>query len=315
MAYLTYNGKYLMHNGKYVTAHDTRFKITVDTTKAGSANDTFVLPTYTSGTYDYYVDWGDEGAEEHITTTGNHTHIYAASGTYQIKIRGTFPGIYFNNEGDKLKLMTIDNWGSVKWISMAYAFSGCTNMQGTYKDAPNLSSVENMGSMFKSCAAFNQSVANFDTSSVKSMNNMFYCCGAFNQSVANFDTSKVTDMGSMFQNCWAFNQSVSNFDTSSVTNMHYMFANCAAFKQSLAAFNIEDVTNIADICFGINLNATGTTTNYDATLVSWAAQTVHASLNFNGGTSKYSVAGGGTDARATLTGEPNNWVITDGGQA
>ena len=94
-----------------------------------------------------------------------------------------------------------------------------------------------------------------------------------------------------------------------------MFYNCIAFKQSLAAFNIEAVTDITDMCTGCNINATGTTTNYDATLVSWAAQTVTAALNFSAGTSKYSVDGGGTAARAILTGEPNNWVITDGGQA
>jgi len=119
----------------------------------------------------------------------------------------------------------------------------------------------------------------------------------------------------MFDGCAALNQSVSDFDTSLVENMHSMFCACIAFKQSLAAFNIEAVTDIGNMCNSCNINAVGTTTNYDATLVSWAAQTVHAALNFHGGTSKYSVAGGGTAARATLTGAPNNWIITDGGQA
>ena len=40
------------------------FMITIDTTKAGSANNTFILPVY-SGT-DYDVDWGDGGALEHF---------------------------------------------------------------------------------------------------------------------------------------------------------------------------------------------------------------------------------------------------------
>ena len=90
------------------------FKITIDTTKAGSANDTFVLPTAGGATvYDYYIDWGEGGAEEHVVVNTNQTHVYTIAGTYQISIRGTFPRIYFNNAGDKLKLLTIAQWGNI----------------------------------------------------------------------------------------------------------------------------------------------------------------------------------------------------------
>lgn len=164
--------------------YDTRFKITIDTTLTGgtgSAIDTFVLPNYTTGTYDYYVDWGDEGGEEHITTTGNHQHVYGLPGIYQIKIRGTFSWIYFNNVGDKLKLTSIDNWGNIKWTSMNKSFYGCSNMTGEYIDIPNTSSVTSMGTMFNGCSIFNQSVNNFDTSNVTSMSDMFQNCALFNQ--------------------------------------------------------------------------------------------------------------------------------------
>ena len=99
------------------------FTITVDTTKAGSANDTFVLPLPSAGIYDYYVDWGEGDAEEHFVVNTSQTHVYAAPGTYQIKIRGTFPQIYFANAGDKLKLISIDNWGSIVWGSFNRAFN------------------------------------------------------------------------------------------------------------------------------------------------------------------------------------------------
>lgn len=218
--------------------YDTRFKITVDTTKAGSAADTFVLPNYSSGTYDYYVDWGDGGAEEHITTAGDHSHTYAASGSYQVKIRGTMPQIYFNNGGDCAKLTTIDNWGNIAWSSMSLAFYGCSNMTGNYTDAPNLSAV---------------------------------------------------------------------------TNMYAMFYGCSSFKQSVSNFNIAKVTNMTLMFYGCNINAAGTTTNYDATLVAWAAQDAPNSLNFHGGSSKYSTAGGGAAARASLIAD-DLWTITDGGE-
>ncbi len=239
--------------------YDTRFKITVDTTKAGSAADTFVLPNYSSGTYDYYVDWGDGGAEEHITTAGNHSHTYAAGGSYQVKIRGTMPQIYFNGGGDCAKLTTIDNWGNIAWSSMFAAFYGCSNMTGNYTDAPNLFAVANMYSMFRDCSSFNQSVSNFNT-------------------------AKVTSMRSMFRGCSSFNQSVSNFNIAAVTDISFMFLGC-------------------------NINAAGTTTNYDATLVAWAAQDAPNSLNFNGGASKY---GEGLVENGTTDGAAANKLIQSG---
>ncbi len=264
--------------------YDTRFKITVDTTKAGSAADTFVLPNYSSGTYDYYVDWGDGGAEEHITTAGDHSHTYAASGSYQVKIRGTMPQIYFNNGGDKAKLTTIDNWGNIAWSSMYAAFYGCSNMTGNYTDAPNLFAVTNMSYMFRDCSSFNQSVSNFNTAKVTNMSYMFRGCSSFNQSVSNFNTAKVTNMYAMFRDCSSFNQSVSNFNTAEVTNMGNMFRGC-------------------------DINAAGTTTNYDATLVAWAAQDAPNSLNFHGGTSKY---GEGLVENGTTDGAAANKLIQSG---
>ena len=90
-----------------------------------------------------------------------------------------------------------------------------------------------------------------------------------------------------------------------------MFYNCSVFKQSLASFSLIVVTDISSILAGTNINNIGTTTNYDNTLISWAAQTVKPSLSFHGGTAKYSDLG--LTARNILTSAPNNWVITDGG--
>jgi len=142
---------------------------------------------------------------------------------------------------------------------------------------------------------------------------MFSGCSSFNQSVSNFNTAEVTNMSYMFYNCSSFNQSVSNFNTAKVTNMAYMFRNCSSFKQSVSNFNIAAVTDISLMFIGCNINAAGTTTNYDATLVAWAAQDAPNSLNFHGGSSKYSTAGGGAAARASLIAD-DLWTITDGGE-
>ena len=239
--------------------YDTRFKITVDTTKAGSAADTFVLPNYTSGTYDYYVDWGEGGAEEHITTAGNHSHTYAASGTYKIMIRGTMPQIYFISGEDKAKLIFIDNWGNIKWDSFQNAFYGCINMNGRWVDCPNLTGVTILRSMFFNCPIFNYSLYNFITSSIK------------------------------------------HFET--------MFRLCTSFKQSLASFLIASAITLNDILHQANINETGTTTNYDETLISWAAQNPPNSLSFNGGYSKY---GEGLVDSGTTDGVAANKLIQSG---
>jgi hypothetical protein len=134
MPFIKLNNKLIKFNGDFLKiAPETRFIITVDTTKSGSSSDTFVLPT-TGPDYDFMVDWGDNTSSNHSGTPGNISHQYPASGTYIIKILGAFPRIYFNNTGDRLKLMSIDNWGIGAWSSMERAFFGCTNLANLASD-------------------------------------------------------------------------------------------------------------------------------------------------------------------------------------
>ena len=283
--------------------YDTRFKITVDTTKAGSAADTFVLPNYTSGTYNYYVDWGDGGAEENITTTGNHTHTYAAQGTYQVKIRGVMPRLYFNNAGDKLKITKIDNWGNIKWSSTANTYYGCINLEANYTDAPNVSAVTDFSYMFSNCSKFNGAVNNWSMSAATNISRMFAYCSIFNKPVSNWNTSNVTDMSSMFignalfnqslntfdttkvtsifsmlEGCTAFNQPVSNWNTANVTLMRWLFKDCPYFNQSVANFNTAKVTDIRGLfqnCTAFNQSVasfnTAEVTNMSAMFLGCAA--------------------------------------------
>ena len=86
--------------------------------------ESITIPTFTGETYDYTVDWGDGSAVE-SGQTGNATHTYATAGKYDVSITGTFPRIYFNNTGDKTKILEVKQWGSQPWTSMASAFYGC----------------------------------------------------------------------------------------------------------------------------------------------------------------------------------------------
>jgi surface protein len=185
------------------TASDD-FVITVKTDNPGVSTSTqFTIPTI-SGGYNYNVDCDNNGTLEAISRTGNYTCTYPSAGTYTIRIKdnsgaGTgFPRIYFNNAGDKAKLLTIQQWGTGKWASMANAFYGCSNLTIPATGAPDLSNVTDMSAMFRSASAFNGDIGSWNTSSVTNMNGMFYMATAFNQDIGGWDVSSLSDATNMF---------------------------------------------------------------------------------------------------------------------
>lgn len=110
--------------------------IRVDTTRSGATpSDTFRIPANAPGeTYRFKVDWGDG------VVTSNHTgiaeHTYLSGGVYDIKIYGKFPRFYFNNGGDRLKLLEVRHWGDIKYsTNQTGAFYGCSNLTFIATDA------------------------------------------------------------------------------------------------------------------------------------------------------------------------------------
>jgi len=111
-----------------------------------------------------------------------------------------FPRIYFNNGGDKEKLLTIEQWGTGKWRSMGNAFSGCSNLVGQAADAPYLWYVKDMSYMFTKACAFNQDIGTWNTASVTNMDAMFASATTFNQDIGGWDVAALTSAGDMFKN-------------------------------------------------------------------------------------------------------------------
>jgi surface protein len=293
-------------------------------------NTTVEIPL--AGTVNCTVDWGD-GLSDSYTTTGTKSHTYAGAGVYIVQVSGTLTG--FGSNVARPELRACLSFGEIGLTSLSSAFRSCANLTQVPALLPTTSSVTNMISMFSgassfnqgiggwdtssvtsmfsmffSASSFNQDIGGWDTSSVTNMSLMFFSASSFNQDIGGWDTSSVTDMQGMFANATAFNQDIGGWDTSSVTNMQGMFGNATAFNQDIGSWDIGEVTDMANMFVAVTLS----TTNYDALLIGWAALTVQPNVPFGGGNSKYS-AGAATTARGVLTGAPNNWVITDGGQA
>ena len=287
---------------------------TVKTDNVGTSNDDqFTIPTTSTGTYDCLIKWGD-GTESKINDYDDAalTHTYPAAGTYNIEIVGLFYGIRFANTGDCLKLLVVNRWGKDFRLGNANGyFYGCANMTVPATDNLDITGTTTMASAFNGCSSMTtfHSINHVDTSNVTVMSFMFKGCSNFDQSLSNLNTSKVTTMRDMLNACSKFNHSLSYFNTAKVTTMQGMLYSCTVFDQSLASFNVGLITTAISMLSNVTLS----TANYDALLISWAAQTVKANVPFTGGNATYS-AGAATTAHDVLTDPPNSWSITDGGQ-
>jgi surface protein len=293
-----------------------------------SADNEITIPTSGSG-YDYFVDWGDGNVTANVT--GTITHQYLIAGTYEVNIGGSFPRIFFNNTGDREKLISVENWGNNEWASMEGAFYGCTNMQVNASDAPNLAGVTSLKEMFRSCRVLNFDLNNWNVTTIQNLSGMFDVALLFNGNIDNWNVENVEDMSRMFsnalsfnrdiggwnvgkvenfdgtfENCGQFNQDIGNWNVSSSTTMARMFINNGMFDQNLGGWNVSDVVNMTDMLTGVTLS----TVNYDNTLIGWGGlPSLQNNVLFNAGSGNYCLS---SSARNILI-NTFNWSITDAG--
>jgi surface protein len=227
------------------------FIITVKTDNPGSSPaNAFTIPTNGAGySYDVDCDTSDTADALLVGQTGDATCIYPVAGTYSIAVSGTFPHIFFNYVGDVEKLLSVDQWGTNVWTSMAFAFAGAVNMNILASDVPNLSSVTSMSGMFNVASTVNADLSAWDVSNVTDMSGMFSGALAFNGNISTWNTSQVTNMYAMFVAALAFNQDISSWNTANVTNMSYMFKAAPLFNQNISSWNTANVTDMSSMFF------------------------------------------------------------------
>ena len=331
------DGWTITDGGKDCSALDP-FVITIKTDLPGtSGNNEFTIPTFSGEIYNYNVDCDNDGTDETTGETGGYTCSYAAPGTYTIRIKDNsganvgFPRIYFNNSGDKDKLLSIDQWGTGQWSSMGNAFYGASNLAGQAWDAPDLTNVKDLSRMFRGASSFNQDLRTWQTSTIQSMSEMFYSANIFNQDISSWDTASVKNMSGMFANASSFNQDIGSWNTENVRNMDDMFADSGSFNQDISEWNTTNLQSAVGmfnsaVAFDQNLggwdisslrfaedmfkNMALSTPNYDGMLIGWGAQSLQPDVTLDGGNSVYCDA---AEARLKMI-NTDGWIITDGGQ-
>jgi len=272
-------------------ATNDNFEFTVTTTTSG---ETFTIPCQNVGTFNATVDWGDGSATSTITAYNDAdlTHNYATSGDHDIIISGTFPNIYFSNAGDKLKVKSVTNLGSVGWTTLNNAFFGCSNMTSFTPGDCDTSSVTTLSSIFQNCTSLTSlDLSSFNTSSVTNMGNMFTDCTSLTSlDVSSFNTSNVTNISGMFDSCSFTSLDLSNFNTSSVTNMNSLFRDCSSLTSvDLSSF---DTSSVGD---GMNFMFEGCSSLTSLDLSSFDTSSVTGMKNMFYGM-------GGGSAQLTITG-------------
>jgi surface protein len=189
-----------------------------------SANHEILIP----GVGNYTVHWMEVGVPANhgsISGSGSLAISFPFSGTYEVRISGGMTRIVFHDGGDKLKLLTIEQWGSLGWTSMRNAFYGCANLSCHAVDTPNLAAVTDMSNAFYNCSLFNGDLSGWDVSGVSNMNNLFRGAAAFNQNLRAWDVSQVSGMAYLFSGASSFDQNLGEWDLSSVTNLSNMLDN------------------------------------------------------------------------------------------
>jgi surface protein len=230
--------------GPYAGPHGSDvFVMLVKTDNVGtSASNQFTIPTVNGG-YNYSVDCDDDGNFDATSLTGDYTCTYSTPGTYSVVIDGTFPQVYFGLRFDRLKLLEVQQWGDNPWRQMYGAFMGAENFHISAVDAPDLSNVTSMSSMFNSAGSLTSDIGHWDVSNVTDMSNLFWC-GCLSTDISAWDMSNVTNTYRMFGGA-TINYPLDHWDVSSVTNMREMFFGARSFNQDLSSWDTSNVTDMS----------------------------------------------------------------------
>lgn len=299
---------------------ETSFVSTWKTDNISTGSSTSVqakLPLVSTGTYNMTVDWGDGNSD--VITAWNQaqsTHTYSALGTYIISISGICTGWNFENTGDRLKLLSIQKWGILKFNAPTTNgfFRGCSNLNiSLVSDVINFDGITSVSGIFRGCSSLTtiQNSNIWDVSGITDFTRAFDSCTNFNSNISNWNVSNGTSFTSMFLLATSFNQNVGSWNVSNGTVFQGMFQSATSFNQDISNWNVSKATNMTGF-MSAKSSANYSASNLDLIYNKWSLLVfLNSGFTISFGTIKYTVAG--IAGRAILTGAPLNLTILDGG--
>lgn len=245
----------------------------------------------------YNISWEEIGNPDNSgqeIATNTHKITFPKKGTYKISINGGSPAfrIFQFSSSDfhiknAAKLISIEQWGNIEWLSFVDSFMYCENLKINAEDTPNLNNVDATLNMFMGCVSLNPDISEWDVSNVTNMKGMFAGCTNFNQDISNWNVSNVDDFSGMFAEATSFNQDISNWEVSKATKMSEMFSKTTEFNQNISRWDVSNVVDMAGMFFESNFNQNISTWNVSNVL------TMHGMFsksNFNQDISNWDVS-------------------------
>ena len=241
-------------------------------------NEVVSLYLNSTGTYNFWADYGDGTPRVHITshTDSDAEHTYATPGTHTITITGLCTGmdgsdVYGLSQASgrtyQNQLIEVVDLGNVGWRTFSGLFyragnltdvsggdtSRVTNMGNMFAWATNatpdtsgwiVDNVTQMGTMFLEARSADPDVSGWNVSNVTDMSGMFWTALAANPDVSAWDVSSVTSMLRMFSETTTADPDVSGWDVSNVTDMTSMFHDATMANPDVSAWDVNSVTNM-----------------------------------------------------------------------
>ena len=237
-------------------------EFTIDTAnvEAGSsASNQYSLPLMSTGTYNFYVNWGDGTIGDQITSWNQTeaTHTYATSGTYTIQILATSlssgtagsldhiswasqDGTTLSAANDRLKVQDISKWGSAIIYLNEYVFTNCENLNITTTSSPTFGSKVLRTSVFENCDNLSGDLSGWGTvaSPITGQAGLFYKNSASSNPNFNFVLQhNSASLIQAFNNSTGFNNPLNNWDVSSSSGFTSSFSGASAFNQDISGWD------------------------------------------------------------------------------
>jgi len=310
------------------------FKIDTRNIATGSSNSfSFRLPLNNNPTesaltaYDFTINWGD-GDSNYINTWDDASllHTYATEGIREISINGKLTSIYFNYGTERLKIISIEDFGSVNLqANQSNAFNRCYNL-ASLPATGNLDFITNGNFMFSFCSFPN--FPNIDLPNLVNGNQMFYQNYDLLGVPSNMRLHNLEDGSNMFYG-------IRNSSLPEGMTLGKLINGDAMFRAGIGnatlpstltfaslqistrmylgpkVLNIPNSISLPSLTNGLNMfySSTLPTVDYSNLLIRMNNENPNSNVSFHAGASKYNSSA--SSARAALV--SRGWTITDGG--